>query len=119
VWVGAVLIYGFHRLYQSFGFPEPRLFQFYLNDLLFIPAVLPLVAAVESRLGWRELGPPKGTDVLFYGAIWSLICEWVGPFAFGMGSPDPWDVVAYAAGGLVAWVFWKRSETQLARAQIT
>jgi len=108
VWGWATAIYGCHRLYQSFGLPEPRLLQFYLNDLLFIPAVLPLVLALEDRLGWRKPGPPRGWEILFYWMIWSLICEWVGPFKFALGSPDAWDVLAYGIGGFLAWLRWRR-----------
>lgn len=108
VWWTAIVLYGLHRLLAPWIRPwEPSFITFHFRDFLMIPALLPALLAVESYLGLRpKLTPPSGTEIWLHLILWSLICEFTGPFAFGMGVADPWDVVAYASGALVAWLFW-------------
>jgi hypothetical protein len=47
-------------------------------------------------------------EILGHLFIWSLISELLGPFAFTRSAGDPLDVLAYAAGALVAGVWWNR-----------
>lgn len=79
------------------------------NDLLTIPAALPLVLWAQRRLGWRSHdGAPRVSEVVFHAAIWSLVCEVIGPFLFHHGTADWKDVAAYFAGGGVALLVWNR-----------
>jgi hypothetical protein len=80
-----------------------------LNDVLLIPALLPLVLWVDRRLGWRshDRAPTPG-EIAFHFVTWSLICEAIGPRLFGHGTGDLRDVVAYAAGGALAALWWAR-----------
>lgn len=80
----------------------------YFDDLLLIPAALPLVLWVQRRLQWRDHDRmPTGAEILLHLAVWSFVCEWLGPRWFGHGTADGWDVVAYAAGALVAYAWWQ------------
>jgi hypothetical protein len=47
--------------------------------------------------------------------VWSVICEFIGPHWLHHGTADGWDVVAYAAGGIGACLWWNRSALQLSR----
>lgn len=109
VWWVAVSLYALHRLLSPWLREwEPQFVTFYFRDFLFIPALLPLLLAFESQLGLRPKGvAPSSWEILLHLVIWSLICEWVGPFALGMGVADPWDVAAYAGGALVAGLVWR------------
>lgn len=83
----------------------------HLNDLLLIPAALPVILWVHRCLHWRSHdAPPSRTEILMHLAIWSVICEWIGPSWLHRGIADPWDVVMYSAGALVAWIIWNRGE---------
>ncbi len=107
VWLGAVGLYVWHRVVGIEAWWLPKDFSnFYFRDLLFLPAMLPPLMALHAWLGWRSTGPPQLGEMLVYGLLWTVICEWTGPFAFGMGVADPWDAVAYFAGGLVAVAIW-------------
>jgi len=78
------------------------------NDLLLIPCALPLILWVHRRLGWRAHdAPPTAAEVALHVAVWSIVCEVVGPH-WVRTTGDPWDVVAYAGGGLLAWIWWHR-----------
>lgn len=79
----------------------------YATDCLLIPAALPLWLWVQRRLGlrrddafpsWREIGLCLVT--------WSVAAEAVAPRLFPWAAGDGRDVLAYAAGGVVAGTWW-------------
>jgi hypothetical protein len=82
----------------------------YFNDALLIPAALPCVLWMQRWLGWRTHDrAPTWLEVLGHLAIWSLICEGVGPLWLKCGTADPWDVLAYAVGGVGACLWWRHA----------
>jgi hypothetical protein len=82
------------------------------NDLLLIPAALPLVLEVQSQLGWRERGrPPQIQETVFHLVVWGVFCEWLGPWWLGRGTSDVMDVACYAAGAVPAQWWWSRWES--------
>jgi hypothetical protein len=86
----------------------------YLNDLLLIPAALPLVLWVQRCAGWRTHDhPPTWAEVLGHLAVWSLICEVVGPVWLKVGTGDPWDVLAYAVGAVGACQWWRHGARRI------
>jgi len=88
--------------------PSPFLHD-HFNDLLLIPAALPVVLWVQRLAGWRKQdSPPSWAEMGFHLAVWSLICEFIGPFWLRQGTADLWDAAAYAAGGIVACLWWNR-----------
>lgn len=81
----------------------------YFNDLMVIPAALPFVLWLHARLGWRDRPAlPTAGEILGHVAVWSLVCEVVGPHLNRRAVGDPLDVLAYAAGGALAWLWWQR-----------
>lgn len=83
----------------------------YLNDLLLIPAALPLVVWIQRRLGLRTHDrPPTWPEMLGHVALWSFICEVVGPFWLARGTADPADAGVYLLGGAIACLWWGRLE---------
>ena len=85
----------------------PGFFHDHFNDLLLMPAALPWVLWADRSLGWRQHDrPPSGAEILVHTALWSLICEGIGPRWLGLGVADWRDVAAYFAGAFVAWGFW-------------
>lgn len=81
----------------------------HFNDLLLIPAALPVMLWVQRKLGLRTHDePPRWSEALLHLVVWSLICEWLGPNYLGVGTSDRWDVAAYAAGGIMACLWWNR-----------
>lgn len=85
-------------------------FSSYVNDLICFPFWLPIVFYLTRliRLRWHD-GPPNHFELLFYFLVWSYMFEVIGP-AFGSfynyPVADPWDVVCYAAGTVVAGLYW-------------
>jgi hypothetical protein len=82
----------------------------YFNDLLLIPAALPLVLWLQRKLGLRAGdGPPSFYEVAMHLVVWSLVCEALGPLLFHRGTPDWADVASYTVGAAVALAFWQRT----------
>lgn len=78
------------------------------NDCLLIPCALPLVLWLQRRLGLRRHdGFPAAGEIAFHVVVWSVWCEVIGPHLMRV-TGDVWDAVAYAGGGLVAWLWWRR-----------
>lgn len=82
----------------------------YLGDTLCLPVLLPLTLWLQRRLGLRSHdGAPTWPEWLGHWALWSICFEVLGPSLplLAPGAvPDPWDVLAYAAGGAVGAVAW-------------
>lgn len=78
------------------------------NDLLFIPAALPLMLWLQRRLGVRhDDRKPRWGEITFHLAVWSFAAEVVAPHVFAHATADWRDVVAYTTGGILAGCFWQ------------
>lgn len=110
LWLLAVTLYAVNRwLVKPLG--VTGFMHDHFNDLLLVPAALPLVLALHRRLGWRRHeGSPSAMEVALHVGVWALVCEGLGPALFHRGVADPLDVVAYATGGVIAWAWWNRAE---------
>jgi hypothetical protein len=84
-------------------------------DLLLIPAALPVVLWVQRLVGLRKHDlAPSWSEMVLHLAVWSLICEFIGPHWLHHGTADVWDVVAYATGGVAACLWWNRNAPGIA-----
>jgi hypothetical protein len=80
-----------------------------LHDTLLVPCVLPPLLFIYRRLGLRQHDrPPTLCELTILSIFWSIFFEVFGPFVLHKGVSDKWDVVAYAVGGIVAWLWWNR-----------
>lgn len=81
----------------------------YLNDLLLVPVVIPIILFFSKALKLRpRSSPPSPLELATPVLIWSIAFEVVGPYLFRRGIPDPYDVGAYCIGGLASWLIWRR-----------
>ncbi len=79
------------------------------NDLLLIPAALPLVLWIQRISGLRTSDqPPYLSEISLHLAVWSLVSEGIGPFFFHHGTADLRDVFAYTIGAIAAGLWWHR-----------
>ena len=105
----SLLLYCLNRWLLKPRFKSPFLHN-HFNDLLLLPAALPVVLWIQRLLGLRAHDDsPTWEEMLFHWAIWSIVCEGVGPFWLKRGTADVWDVASYAVGGVAACVWWNRS----------
>ncbi len=82
----------------------------HLNDVWLIPCALPLVSWLHERCGWRtDEGPPRLAEIAAHVAGWSVLFEWIGPKYLPWTTADAWDVVWYAVGATLGWVWWQRT----------
>jgi len=81
----------------------------HFNDLLLIPAALPVVLWMQRQLRLRPGdSAPSWEEMALHLVVWAVVCEGIGPHGFHRGTADVWDVVAYAVGGVVACAWWNR-----------
>jgi len=79
----------------------------HFNDLLLIPAALPLALWVQRifRLRGNDAMPAWG-EITLHVAVWSFAAEFVMPYLTSRATGDWRDVVAYATGAAVAGRWW-------------
>jgi hypothetical protein len=93
-----------------FNFINCKFTRFYLNDLLLVPVLLPIILFFSRVLRFRRDNfPPRFIEIVIPVAIWSIAFEFIGPHFFGKGTSDPFDVLAYCMGGFLSWLAWNRS----------
>ena len=84
-------------------------FHAHFNDCWLIPCALPPVLWLHRRLGLRlHDGKPQLSEIISHLVFWSIMFEWIGPKFVSRATADPLDVIAYAAGALVAGLWWHR-----------
>ena len=80
------------------------------DDLLLIPCALPPLLLAQRWLKLREHDrPPAFSEIALHLTIWSILFEVLGPHILAGTVGDPWDVVAYVAGGIFAGFWWNRT----------
>lgn len=112
VCLGATGLYVLNRNWLAPLAADPGAFvRCYLGDVLCLPVGVPVVLWLQRQFGLRDHDlPPCIGELALHWLLWSLCFEWLGPRlpALAPGAVgDPWDVVAYAAGGLVAGCLWR------------
>lgn len=87
-------------------------FHSWFNDSLLIPCALPPLLLVQRWLGLRTHDKvPTAGEVAAHVVGWSILFELIGPHILPTVG-DPWDAVAYAVGGAVAYVWWRWVENR-------
>lgn len=80
----------------------------YFNDLLLIPAALPVVLWVQRRCGLRNADDrPHWAEISLHTVAWSFAAEWIMPHLTSRATGDWKDVAAYVAGACFAGGWWQ------------
>lgn len=80
----------------------------HFNDLLLIPAALPLLLWLQRRLRLRATdAPPSWGEIALHLVVWSVAAEAIAPHLWRHATGDWLDVAAYTAGALVAGCWWQ------------
>lgn len=93
---------------------KPRLHIAFLhdhfNDSLLIACALPPLLYLHRLLKLRSHDrPPTPAEIGWHLVFWSVLFEVIGPRILPHATGDPWDVVAYVVGGILAGLWWQRS----------
>jgi hypothetical protein len=109
LFLGASALYGIHR-WGVKPWISSALTRGQFNDLLLIPAALPVALWVQRKLRIRDHDRnPSWPEITLHLIVWSIICEWVGPKWFHRGTADILDVLAYGIGAILAGFWWHRN----------
>ena len=108
--IGSILLYCLGRWYLKPHHIGGWFIHGYLNDLLCLPLFLPIILRLQSLLRIRRHDlPPTLFEVLHNWVIFSILFEVILPrLPAYRSTADPWDVVAYLTGGLLAYAYWHR-----------
>lgn len=110
-WMVSIACYAFHKCWQLVS-PGSGWMDHYWNDLWMLPCALPMILSLYVVLGLREpTACPTWAEILWHGVLWGLMAEFVGPLLFKHSVGDPWDLLAYAVGGVVFFCRWHFSES--------
>ena len=83
--------------------------RFHFNDLLLMPCALPLLLWMQRRLHLRTTdAAPTWGELALYTVFWSILFEVIGPHLVRGATGDPWDVVVYFIGAILAGLWWNR-----------
>lgn len=101
----SAIIYVLNRLIVIPMLPEIGFFNKYLGDVLALPVYLPL----SIYLAWRlDLIPEDFqlhlVHIAVAGIIFSILFEGIMPIFDSTSTRDPFDVMAYFAGGLMVYM---------------
>ena len=110
VFLASTLLYVLNRtwLASRSGGAAPFLTD-HFDDVLLIPCALPLLLWLQRVTGLRQHDrPPAHGEIFGTLALWAVLFECVFPRVLGRGVGDPLDVLAYAAGALIAGWLWSR-----------
>lgn len=81
----------------------------YFNDFWLIPCALPPILWLHRWLRLRtDDSYPQISEIALHLVFWSVLFEYIGPKFMPHTVGDPLDVLAYAAGALLAVVWWHR-----------
>ena len=102
--------YWAHRWFAAHGMSTEML-RGHLNDVICIPFFVPIILSIHKMFGLRRHdGPPDAVEIVIPLLIWSALFEVVIPAKLEWKIPtiaDPYDVLSYCLGAVVAVAFWK------------
>lgn len=109
LFVACFVVYWVHGALANHGMSTPLL-RGYLNDVLCVPFWLPMMLWVARKLRIRSHDhSPDAVEIVVPLVVWSIVFEvvplqeiWHVPAA-----ADPFDVLAYCLGAMIAVAFWR------------
>ncbi len=110
IFLFSVALYFINRQFLKTAFPDNAFLHGYLTDCLCLPVWVPLMVWGMRQMRLRDASPPRWNEIFLPLLIWSLMFEFWLPQTevFGHFAPgDPFDIVAYALGGIIAFGGWK------------
>lgn len=110
LFVSSIMIYSINKTCPVYSpLWNSSLIPFYLNDLLLIPVMAPLLLYFLIIINFRKGDIiPSGKEIVVLLVVWSIMFEFVGPYALEKGTADVIDIISYSLGGFMSWVFWNK-----------
>ena len=109
LWLASLALFALNKWWIKPNF-DGALWHSYLNDLLCLPVWMPICVWVFAKLKLRDDAPPRALEIAVCLLFWSWVFEVLLPQTnvFGKFSAgDPFDVLAYAIGGVLGWIWWE------------
>lgn len=110
VCLAAIALFALNRWCLKPAGIAPAFTHGYVNDLLCLPIFVPLSLLFQRCIHLRRHDrAPLAWEIGQHWLVFSILFECVIPRVPGFRSTaDPWDVLAYLVGGVIAWLGWRR-----------
>lgn len=111
VCIACLIIYPINRWYLKPHHIGGWFTHGYLNDVMCLPLFLPMILYAQRLVGLRPSDAfPKWWEILQHWAIFSIVFELILPTMPQLykHTHDPWNVVAYLIGGIIAGLIWRQ-----------
>lgn len=118
VCISSLILYPINRFYLKPHHIGGWFTHGYLNDVLCLPLFVPMILYAQYVIGLRKHAA--------YPSAWEIFQNWLAfififqvvivrfPKTF-IAAGDPWDILAYAAGGIIAGVYWSLAARRFRR----
>jgi hypothetical protein len=109
VCIACLIIYPINRFYLKPHHIGGWFTHGYLNDVMCLPLFVPMILYLQRILGVRTHdGYPRIWELLQHWAIFAIVFQAILPRypKLFITAGDPYDMIAYAAGGIIGWVIW-------------
>jgi hypothetical protein len=81
----------------------------YLNDVMCLPLFVPMILYAQHIIGLRKgAAYPRVWEIFQNFVVFTIVFQGITPRLprIFTSAGDPWDILAYAAGGIVAGFYW-------------
>jgi len=79
-----------------------------LRDVLVVPCLTTVVLSAFRMVGFKSTyNHPTAFELAIGWVFFSVLLEFVLPIIFGLGVSDPFDVLWYATGTVLAMLVWR------------
>ena len=109
VCIACLIIYPINRFYLKPHHIGGWFTHGYLNDVMCLPLFVPMILYVQRAVGLRDHdGYPRIWELFQHWAIFSIVFQAILPRfpKVFTSAGDPWDMLAYFAGGMIGYWIW-------------
>jgi hypothetical protein len=107
--IASLILYAANRFYLKPNHIGGWFTHGYLNGVLCLPLFVPIILYIQHLTGVRpHYRFPRLWEILQIFAVFTVVFQWWVPKfpRVFVSAHDPYDILAYFAGGILAWLIW-------------
>jgi hypothetical protein len=111
IFIACLIIYPINRFFLKPHHIGGWFTHGYLNDVICLPMFVPIILYIQHLIGVRpHYRFPRVWEIAIAWGAFAIVFQAITPRfpKVFITAGDPWDMLAYASGGVVAWIIWGR-----------